>query len=70
MTIVRIKESEPFEVALRRFKRIVLTSGLIKELRARAFYEKPTTARKRKHADAIKRQRKRLRAHMLPTKLY
>ncbi len=70
MTTVRIKDNEPFEVALRRFKRMVERTGLITELRARTFYEKPTTERKRKHAAAVKRQYKRLLAHRLPTKLY
>ncbi len=70
MTTVRIKDNEPFEFALRRFKRIVEKTGLIKELRARSFYEKPKSERKRKHAAAVKRQYKRLLAQRLPTKLY
>jgi small subunit ribosomal protein S21 len=47
MTTVRVKENEPFEVALRRFKRTVEKTGLLTELRAREFYEKPTAERKR-----------------------
>ena len=35
MTTVRVKENEPFEVALRRFKRTVEKTGLLTELRAR-----------------------------------
>ena len=66
MPIVRVKENEPFDVALRRFKR----AGLLTELRAREFYEKPTAERKRKHAAAVKRRYKRMRAQMLPPKLY
>ena len=42
MPIVRVKENEPFDVALRRFKRAVEKTGLLTELRAREFYEKPT----------------------------
>ena len=42
MPTVRVKENEPFEVALRRFKRTVEKTGLLTELRAREFYEKPT----------------------------
>ena len=45
-------------------------SGLLTELRAREFYEKPTAERKRKKAAAIKRHYKRLRSMMLPKKLY
>ena len=32
MTTVRLKENEPFEVALRRFKRTVEKTGLLTEL--------------------------------------
>ncbi len=70
MPTIRVKENEPFEVAMRRFKRTIEKSGLLTELRAREFYEKPTTERKRKKAAAIKRHYKRLRSMMLPKKLY
>lgn len=39
MPTIRVKENEPFEVALRRFKRTIEKSGLLTELRAREFYE-------------------------------
>jgi len=70
MPTIRVKENEPFEVALRRFKRTIEKSGLLTELRAREFYEKPTAERKRKKSAAIKRHFKRLRSQMLPKKLY
>ena len=70
MPLIRVKENEPFDVALRRFKRAVEKTGLLTELRAREFYEKPTAERKRKHAAAVKRRYKRMRAQMLPPKLY
>ena len=69
MPTIRVKENEPFETALRRFKRTIEKSGLLTELRAREFYEKPTAERKRKKAAAIKRHYKRLRSQMLPKKL-
>ena len=56
MTTVRVKENEPFDVALRRFKRTIEKTGLLTDLRAREFYEKPTWERKRKAAAAVKRQ--------------
>lgn len=59
MPIVRVKDNEPFEVALRRFKRTCEKSGTLSEIRSREFYEKPTTVRKRKAAAAVKRQLKR-----------
>ena len=68
--IVKLRENEPFEVALRRFKRAIEKTGLLTELRARESYEKPTTERKRKHAAACKRNYKRLRAMQLPPKMY
>ena len=70
MPNIRVKENEPFDVALRRFKRAVEKTGLLTELRAREFYEKPTAERKRKLAAAIKRRYKRLRSQQLPPKLY
>ncbi len=70
MTTIRLKENEPFEVALRRFRRTIEKNGLIPELRAREFYEKPTTERKRKRDAAVKRNYKRLRSQLLPRKLY
>lgn len=70
MTTIRLKDNEPFEVAMRRFKRTIEKNGLIPELRAREFYEKPTAARKRKRDAAVKRTYKRLRSQMLPKKLY
>ncbi|MDH3318133.1 MAG: 30S ribosomal protein S21 [Betaproteobacteria bacterium] len=70
MPTVRVKENEPFEVAMRRFKRTVEKTGLLTELRAREFYEKPTSERKRKLAAAVKRHHKRLRSQMLPAKMY
>ena len=66
----KVKENEPFDVALRRFKRAVEKTGLLTELRAREFYEKPTAERKRKLAAAVKRTHKRLRSQMLPPKMY
>ena len=70
MTSIKVKENEPFEVAMRRFKRSIEKTGILTELRAREFYEKPTTGRKRKLAGAVKRNYKRLRSQLLPPKLY
>jgi len=70
MTTIRLRENEPFEVALRRFKRTIEKNGLLTELRAREFYEKPTAERKRLKAAAAKRHYKRIRSQMLPKKMY
>ena len=58
------------EQALRKFKKKVLESGLLQELRDRETYEKPTTARKKKKAAAKNRHRKELSKQSLPKKLY
>jgi len=55
-----VKENEPFEVALRRFKRTCEKAGVLTEARRREHYEKPTEQRKRKQAAAVKRHMKRL----------
>ncbi len=60
MPHVRVKENEPFDVALRRFKRSCEKAGVLSEVRRREFYEKPTTVRKRKAAAAVKRHQKKL----------
>jgi small subunit ribosomal protein S21 len=70
MTTIRLKENEPFEVAMRRFKRTIEKTGLLTELRAREFYEKPTAERKRKLAAAVKRHYKRIRSQQLPKKMF
>lgn len=60
MPQVRVKENEPFEVALRRFKRACEKAGIMSEVRRREFYEKPTAERKRKQAAAVKRNQKKV----------
>ena len=55
MPTVRVKENEPFEYALRRFKRACERSGVFADARRIEFYEKPTQARQRKAAAAEKR---------------
>ena len=50
MPSVQVRENEPFEIALRRFKRGCEKAGILTETRRREFYEKPTAMRKRKIA--------------------
>lgn len=71
MPIVKVRENEPFEVALRRFKRSCEKAGVLSEVRRREFYEKPTQERKRKAAAAVKRHMKRIsREQARRTRLY
>ncbi len=60
MPHVRVKENEPFDIALRRFKRSCEKAGVLSEVRRREYYEKPTAQRKRKAAAAVKRHIKKL----------
>ncbi len=60
MPSVKVKENEPFDVALRRFKRSCEKAGVLSEVRRREFYEKPTAIRKRKAAAAVKRHIKKV----------
>jgi small subunit ribosomal protein S21 len=60
----------PLNVALRKFKQKVDDSGILETLRAKMFYEKPTTERKRKKGAAKSRWQKKLRDGALPKKMY
>ncbi|WP_075431663.1 30S ribosomal protein S21 [Buchnera aphidicola] len=71
MPIIKVRENEPFDVALRRFKRSCEKAGILAEIRRREFYEKPTTERKRAKASAIKRLAKKIaRDHSKRTRMY
>lgn len=59
MTEIRVKDSENFEAALRRFKKEVQMSGVLSEMRRREHYEKPSVKRKQKALAARKKRRKR-----------
>jgi len=71
MPSVKVRDNEPFEYALRRFKRSCEKAGVLAETRRREFYEKPTQERKRKAAAAVKRNMRRLsREAVRRTRLY
>ena len=59
MPSVKVRDNEPFDFALRRFKRACEKAGTLAEIHRREFYEKPTQVRKRKAAAAVKRHQKR-----------
>ena len=44
---MRVHDREPVGAALRRFKKLIERSGLVKELRKRRHYEKPSEVRRR-----------------------
>lgn len=67
---ITVKENENINMALRRFKRKIEEAGTLDVLRAKEFYEKPTTERKRKKGAAKARWKKKLRDAQLPQKMY
>ena len=69
-TAIVLKEGEDVNRALRRFKNKIEDAGTLKTLQKKEFYEKPTTARKRKKAAAIARYIKKMEKDQLPKKMY
>lgn len=67
---VVIKEGQSFESGIRKFKKKILESGMLNELRERQEYTKPSIARKIARGKAVSRWKKYLRSQELPTKLY
>ena len=65
-----IVQHDNVEKALRKFKKRIMESGLLNELREREFYEKPTTERKRKKNQAKRRWERQLANQQLPKKQY
>ena len=58
MVIVKIKNGEPFDKALRRFKRKVETEGIMRTLKRKRYYLKPSERKKEKRKMAEKRRKK------------
>jgi small subunit ribosomal protein S21 len=57
---LKVKDTEPYDSALRRFKKQCEKAGILSEVRRREFYEKPSVRRKKKSLAARKRALKRL----------
>ena len=55
MSQVEVKKDESFESALRRFKKKIEQEGILREVRDRKHYEKPSERRRKKA-----KERKRL----------
>ncbi|MDR1467037.1 MAG: 30S ribosomal protein S21 [Oscillospiraceae bacterium] len=58
MSIIKIKNNESIDSALRRFKKQCSRAGVISEVRKREAYEKPSVKRKKKSEAARKRKSK------------
>lgn len=60
MPSVQIKQNEPFDIILRRFRRACERAGIFSEARRRQSYEKPAAIRKRDNEAAVRREMKRV----------
>ena len=69
-TGITVRDGENINQALRRFKRKIEDAKILEDLRAKEFYEKPTTARKKAKGAAKARWKKKLEKEQLPKKLY
>ncbi len=56
MPRVEIREHESLDKALRRFKRLLEREGVLKALKAKKHYEKPSERRRREMRQAISRR--------------
>jgi len=60
MPLIKVREDESLENALKRFKRKCEKSGILSEIKKRQHFEKPSVKRKRKALAARKKLLKRL----------
>lgn len=60
MAEVRVDKDEPLEKALKRFRKKCEQSGILSEIKKRAYYEKPSEKKKRKVAEARRKMRKKM----------
>jgi small subunit ribosomal protein S21 len=49
----KTKKPMPFDVALRKFSKIVEEAGILQKVREKEYYEKPTSKRRRKASKQI-----------------
>jgi small subunit ribosomal protein S21 len=61
LILVTVRDNEPFEKALRRFRRKVEREGIRKDIKKNSFYLKPGEKRRLKQRLAEKRRRKAAR---------
>ena len=61
MPVIKIRDNEPFEVAMKRFKKQCEKAGILSELKRREYYDKPSIRKKKKAAAARKRALKKIR---------
>lgn len=55
MVVMRVRDRESIQEAVRRFRKLVERSGLKREMRARQYYEKPSETKRRARLRAERR---------------
>ena len=58
MIVINVKENESIDRALKRFKKKFEKTGVLKELRSRTYFEKPSVSRRTEKLKAAYRQKK------------
>jgi small subunit ribosomal protein S21 len=61
MPSIRVRESDSFENALKRFKKQCEKEGILSEVKKREHYEKPSVKKKKKAIAARKKAAKRIK---------
>lgn len=61
MAEIRLEKGDSIEIALKKFLRECQESGVIKEVKKRRAYEKPSERKKRKQAESLRKMRKKAR---------
>jgi len=61
MPVIKVRDNEPFEVAMKRFQKQCEKAGILSELKRREYYDKPSVRKKKKAAAARKRAIKKMR---------
>lgn len=59
MVGIIVKEGESYESFIRRFRRACENAGILREVKRREYYEKPSEKRKRREAEARRRAHRR-----------
>lgn len=57
MIVINVKENESIDKALKRFKKKFEKTGVLKEVRSRSYYEKPSISRRNEKLKAAYRQK-------------
>ena len=59
MVVIKVRENESIEEALRRFKKECERNGIMQEIKRREYYESPSVKRKRKAQEARRKVKRR-----------